>query len=222
MQGPVRAWDVLTNPSSIGTGSSPLGSLDTLPSEYMSFQDDIMFLGHVRASIGGKPGASMIDVTDPKKLSAKGHVWGRMDLSSRNDDQFTIGIGNVLVIADDQAPYHGWFTAVRQAAPDTQAPIVDTVIPKQAEVVPVTSRIGITFSDNIELATVNAASFIVRPVGGQPLPGKFGLRMGVVNFDPDEDLKPGTTYEVILPKGGIADLAGNTLASEHKSTFATK
>lgn len=222
MQGPVRAWDVLTNPSSIGTGSSPLGSLDTLPSEYMSFQDDIMFLGHVRASIGGKPGASKIDVTDPKKLSATGHVWGRMDLSSRNDDQFTIGIGNVLVIADDQAPYHGWFTAVRQAAPDTQAPIVDTVIPKQAEVVPVTSRIGITFSDNIELATVNAASFIVRPVGGQPLSGKFGLRMGVVNFDPDEDLTPGTTYEVILPKGGIADLAGNTLASEHKSTFATK
>ena len=59
---------------------------------------------------------------------------------------------------------------------------------------------------------MNAASFIVRPVGGQPLPGKYGLRMGVVNFDPDQDLQPGTTYEVVLPKGGVADLVGNTLA----------
>jgi hypothetical protein len=69
---------------------------------------------------------------------------------------------------------------------------------------------------------VSAASFIVRPVGGQPLAGKYGLRMSVVNFDPDEDLMPGTTYEVILPKGGIADLAGNTIATELKSTFSTK
>jgi hypothetical protein len=222
LQGPLRAWDVLTNPSSIGSGNSPIGTLSTGGSEYMSFQDDLMYLGHVRAEIGGKPGASKIDVLDPKKMSVKGRVWGRMDLKNKNDDQFTVGIGNVLVIADDQAPYHGWFTAVRQAAPDTLAPIVDTVIPKEGESVPVTSRIGITFSDNIELATVSAASFIVRPVGGQPLSGKFGLRMSVLNFDPDEDLQPGTTYEVVLPKGGIKDYAGNGISAEFKSTFTTK
>ncbi len=222
LQGPVRAWDVLTNPSSIGSGNSPIGSLNTGGSEYMSFQDDIMYLGHVREEISGKPGASQIDVSDPKKLTVKGRVWGRMDQGGKNDDQFTIGIGNVLVVADDQAPYHGWFTAVRQAAPDTTAPIVDTVIPKSGESVAVTSRIGITFSDNIELATVSPASFIVRPVGGQPIPGKFGLRMSVLNFDPDQDLMPGTTYEVVLPKGGIADLSGNGIAAEFKSTFTTK
>ena len=68
---------------------------------------------------------------------------------------------------------------------------------------------------------MNAASFIVRPVGGQALPGRYGVRMSVVNFDPDEDLQPGTTYEVVLPKGGIADYVGNTLATEWKSTFTT-
>jgi hypothetical protein len=188
----------------------------------MSFQDDLMYLGHVRAEISGTPGASKIDVSDPTKMAVKGRVWGRMDQGGKNDDQFTIGIGNVLVVADDQAPYHGWFTAVRQAAPDTIAPIVDTVIPKSGESVAVTSRVGITFSDNIELATVSAASFIVRPVGGQPIPGKFGLRMSVLNFDPDQDLMPGTTYEVVLPKGGVADLAGNGIAAEFKSTFTTK
>jgi hypothetical protein len=222
LQGPLRAWDVLSNPGDIGAGNTPLASVNTPGSEYISFQDDLLYLGHVRGEIGGKPGASMYNVVDPKKMSQVGRVWGRMDQSNKNDDQFTIGIGNVLVVADDQAPYHGWFTAVRQAAADTQAPIVDTVIPKEGEAVAVTSRIGITFSDNIELATVSAKSFIVRPVGGEPLTGKFGLRMSVLNFDPDEDLKPGTTYEVILPKGGVSDLAGNGIATDFKSTFTTK
>jgi hypothetical protein len=88
--------------------------------------------------------------------------------------------------------------------------------------VSVKSRIGISFTDNIELATVNGASFIVRPVGGQPLSGRYGLRMGVVNFDPDQDLQPGTTYEVVLPEGGVADLVGNGIAAEFKTTFTTQ
>ena len=99
---------------------------------------------------------------------------------------------------------------------------MDTVIPGNGATGNSTkSRVGVTFSDNIELATVNAASFIVRPVGGQALPGRYGVRMSVVSFDPDGDLQPGTTYEVVLPKGGIADYVGNTLATEWKSTFTT-
>jgi hypothetical protein len=90
-----------------------------------------------------------------------------------------------------------------------------------ATAVSVKSRVGVTFSDTIELATVNAASFIVRPVGGQALAGKWGIRMGVVNFDPDQDLQPATTYEVVLPAGGVADLVGNRLATEWKTTFTT-
>jgi hypothetical protein len=86
----------------------------------------------------------------------------------------------------------------------------------------VKSRIGLSFTDNIELATVNAASFIVREVGGAPLKGTWGSRMGVVNFSPNEDLKPATTYEVVLPKGGITDLVQNGIAEEFKSTFTTK
>jgi hypothetical protein len=155
-------------------------------------------------------------------MRVTGRIWGRLNLGALNDDQFPLPIGNLLVIGDDQSPYHGWFIAVHQAEPDTKPPVVDTVIPNNnATGVSTKSRIGITFSDNIELATVNAASFIVRPVGGQPLAGKWGSRMGVVNFDPDADLQPGTTYEVVLPRGGLADLVGNTLATEFRSTFTT-
>jgi hypothetical protein len=45
--------------------------------------------------------------------------------------------------------------------------------------------------------------------------------MGVINFDPDGDLLPGTTYEVVLAKGGVTDYVGNPLATEWKSTFTT-
>jgi hypothetical protein len=218
----LKAWDVLSNPRSIGSGSSPIGSLATEESEYMAFQDDYMFLGHVRAEIGGTPGASKIAVADPRSMRVVSRIWGRLDRADKNDDQFPLPIGNLLVIGDDQSPYHGWFMAVHQVEPDTKPPVVDTVIPNNgATGVSTRSRIGVTFSDNIELATVNAASFIVRPVGGQPLPGKWGARMSVLNFDPDQDLHPSTTYEVVLPKGGIADLVGNTLATEWKSTFTT-
>jgi hypothetical protein len=112
---------------------------------------------------------------------------------------------------------------VHQTAPDSTPPVVDTVIPKNATTgVSTKTRIGITFSDNIELATLNAASLIVRPMGGQPLAGKIGVRMGVVSFDPDQDLQAGTTFEVVLPQGGLADLVGNTLAAEFRSTFTTQ
>ncbi len=70
--------------------------------------------------------------------------------------------------------------------------------------------------------TVNAASFIVRPVGGEPIKGVWGSRMGVINFSPNEDLKPATTYEVVLPKGGITDLVENAISDDFKSTFTTK
>ena len=138
----------------------------------MSFQDDYMFLGHVRTEIGGTPGASKINVADPRNMKITSRIWGRLT-SDKNDDQFTIPIGNLLVIGDDQSPYAGWVIAVHQTEPDSKPPVIDTVIPaNNATDASTKSRIGLTFSDNIELATVNSASFIVRPVGGQPLPGK--------------------------------------------------
>jgi hypothetical protein len=219
--GPVRVWDVLTNPKSIGTGTTPIAKFNNEYAEYSVFSDDYLFIGHARQEISQSPGASKITFQDPKNMKVVNRIWGRMD-TTWNDDQFILPMANLVVITDDQSPYKGWVIGVHQTAPDTTAPVVDTVIPNdKATAVSTKSRIGVTFSDNIELATVNAASFIVRPVGGQALAGKYGVRMGVVNFDPDEDLQPATTYEVVLPKGGIADFVGNTLAADWKSTFTT-
>ena len=218
---PLRVWDVLSDPRNIGSGSSPIAQMNHGGAEYMSFSDNYLFLGHVRTEISGTPGASKIKLSDSGSMQLESTVWGRQDRNGLNDDQFTIPFGNLLVLGDDQAPYAGWVIAAHDTEPDSTPPVVDTVIPKDQSTVSTSSRIGISFTDNIELATVNSASFIVRKVGGQPLSGKYGLRMGVVNFDPDEELEPGTEYEVVLPAGGIADYVGNTLGTEWKSTFTT-
>jgi hypothetical protein len=221
MLGPIRVWDVLTNPKNIGSGSSPIATFNNEYAEYSVFSDDYLFIGHARQEIGNSPGCSKITFSDPKSMKVVDRIYGRMD-TTYNDDQFPLPMGNLVVLTDDQSPYRGWTIAVHQTAPDTTPPVVDTVIPgNNTTAVSVKSRVGVTFSDNIDLATVNEASFILRPVGGQALTGRYGVRMSVVNFDPDQDLQSGTTYEVVLPKGGIADYVGNTLATEWKSTFTT-
>ncbi len=220
LQSPLRAWDVLTDPYNIGKADMPLSSVTTPGSEYLSFGDNHLFLGRLRPD----GGATVYDVTDPAKgIIKQSTVWGRLDLGGVNDDQFSIMIGNLLVLGDDQEPYAGTVIAQWAADPDKMAPIVDTVIPKDKTTgQSVKSRIGISLTDNIEFVTVNAASFIVRPMGGEPLKGTWGSRMGVINFSPNEDLQPATTYEVVLPKGGVTDLVGNAIAEDFKSTFTTK
>jgi len=223
MQTPVRVWDVLSDPTNLGSATAPLGSLTTEKSEYMSFADNWLYLGHLRTGAGPGPGASKIDLTDLKNMKIVDRVWGRMDRPTINDDQFTIQIGNLLVMSDDQAPYYGSVIGVCATAPDTLPPAVDTVIPKDGSMGnSVKSRIGITFTDNLEIATINDASVIVRPMGGQQIAGHWGLYMGVLNFQPEQPLQPKTTYEVILPKGGLTDLVGNALAADFHSTFTTQ
>ncbi len=216
LQGPVRAWDVLSDPLDIGL--TPDGTLNTDASEYVSFSDGYLFLGHLRPNAG----VSKIDVTDVTKMSIESRVWGRLEFTN-GDDQFTLAIGSLIVMADDELPYRGMTIGVHSTKPDTTPPIVDSVVPKDgAKAQSVKSRIGFSFTDNIELATVHPGSLIVRPTGGEPISGKWGLYMGILNFDPDEELLPATTYEVELPAGGVKDLVGNGIAAAFKSTFTTK
>jgi hypothetical protein len=84
------------------------------------------------------------------------------------------------------------------------------------------SRIGISFTDSIELATADRRSLIVRPVGGEPIAGNWGVYTTLLNFDPEGDLQPGTTYEVVLPAGRLTDYVGNGIAEQFISTFTTR
>lgn len=224
---PIRVYDVLSDPTDIAlvNGSRPGGYW-----EYMSFQDGYMFAGRIRPN----PGADKINVENLANFAWDSSIVGRVDLSGgaapENDDQFTVAVGNLLILSDDQlatvgpnaGKSAGTIIAVHDTEPDTTPPFVDTVIPRDgATGQALTTRVGISFTDNIELATVDTRSFIVRPVGGAALPGTFSVTMSVLNFEPAVPLEPATTYEVVLPAGGVKDYVGNGVG-EFMSTFTTQ
>lgn len=218
LQSPFRTYDVTSDPYSIQL----LGSSQTVPSEYMSFGDGRLLLGSLRTAAGGIGGVVIYDIQNPNALTQLAHIPARAN--SQADDQFSVKIGNLLVLSDDQAlGESGAFLAPIATTVDTIAPQVMQVQPVDGALgQALTSRVGISFSDQIEFASVDASSLIVRPLlGGPAVPGRFGVLHTVVSFAPDAPLQPNTTYEVVLPAGGVTDLVGNALSSTFTSTFRT-
>ena len=141
---------------------------------------------------------------------------GSSGIAGRDED-FAHVLGNLVFVGDD----HGVGSALipHQIAPDTTGPKVDWVHPGNGAVNQlVTSRVGLSMSDSIDLDSVTSATFIVRPHLGAPLPGRYSVQMGLVNFSPDTPLQPGTTYDVIV--SGMRDLAGNP-GPAFQSSFTT-
>jgi hypothetical protein len=228
LQSPLRAWDVLSDPTDIGDAAAPSATMPNsaftsfdppyaAASEYVSFADGYLYLGHLRPEAG----VSKINIKNMASMSIERRIWGRLEFTN-GDDQFSIQVGSLLVLADDELPYRGMTIAAHSTEPDSAPPAVDTMVPKAGTTgYSKKASIGLSFTDNLELATVNPRSVIVRPMGGEPISGTYGLYMGVLNFDPDEALLPNTTYEVVLPKDGVKDLVGNGIAAEYTSTFTT-
>ncbi len=212
---PLRFFDVMTDPTTITT---VLEGMETEDSEYVSFGDDQMFLGLLRPNSG----AIRYDITDLSAPVELDKIEGR-DLTF-NDDQFTLKVGNLLVLSDDQLTlmgHAGTFIAVESTEPDTTPPRVVTIWPPDGTEVPPTTSIGLSFSDQIELATVGPPSFQLRDADGNCIAGTWGHLPTVINFQPEAPLQPGT-YELVLPAGGITDLGGNAIADEYRSTFTVQ
>jgi YVTN family beta-propeller protein len=212
LQSPLRIYDVTSDPANIQL----VKSMSTASSEYLNFGDDILYLGLLRPN----PGALKYDISNPLSPVLLGKVEGRTNLLG-NDDQFTVPIGNLLVLSDDQAEF-GSIIAVSSAARDTKPPRVAHVNPVDgATNQPLTSRIGLSFSDQIDFRSVNPNTILIRPVGGQPLAGNWSLMHTIVNFWPDQPLQSNTLYEILLPAGGVTDLVGNPVTQPFRSVFST-
>jgi DNA-binding beta-propeller fold protein YncE len=144
---------------------------------------------------------------------------GTSGISGRDEDFGTV-FGNLVMVASDHPV--GSAILPHQTAPDTTGPSVNMVSPKNnSSNQALTSRIGITVTDHVDLRTVSSSSFIVRPVGGSALPGKYSGQGGILNFSPDVPLAAGTTYEVVVPAGGMTDDAGNAVPTTFVSRFTT-
>jgi PKD repeat protein len=135
------------------------------------------------------------------------------------DWDFAVPLGNLVFQGNDHS---GSALVVQNAEPDTTGPVVNMVNPPPGKLnCALTTRVGLTFTDSIDLGTVNEHTVKVRAIGGSVVTGRYSHQTGIVNFWPDEPLQPDLTYEVYLPAGGVKDFAGNGLGTTHSSFFAT-
>jgi YVTN family beta-propeller protein len=164
-----------------------------------------------------------VDVSNPQQhveVGRGGMFPPGSDDEAHSDHGQVAPFGNLLFIGND----HGSGSAfmVHDTAPDTTKPVVRQVSPADgARQQALSSRIGLGLSDSILPESVHAGSFIVRPIGGNTLPGTYSVQLGIVNFSPAQPLAPNTTYEVFLPAGGVKDYAGNAIGSDYRATFTT-
>ncbi len=188
--------------------------LDSVPiggrGGYVTIQDG-------RAHVGASEHYALVDVHDPAGYTLLGTVASGVE---GTDEDFATVLGNLTLISDDHG--HGSFLVPHQAEPDTTGPAVTMLHPPDGALnQALTTRVGVTFSDQIDLSSLHPGSFTVQPLGGAPLAGSYSVQTGIVNFAPAEPLLPATVYEVIIPAGGVQDYAGNPIAATFRATFAT-
>lgn len=164
-----------------------------------------------------------VDVSNPLNHVevGRGSILREDDPNFSHSDNGQVAMfGNLVFVGNDHGSGSGF--VVHAVDPDATRPEVKQVSPANgAKQQALTSRVGIGMTDSIRPESVNANTFIVRPVGGNTLAGTYSVQLGIVNFHPEQALQPGTIYEVFLPANGVKDYAGNAIGADYKSTFNT-
>jgi len=134
-----------------------------------------------------------------------------------DDEDFAVALGNIMFVGDDHGT--GSTLVAHQAEPDTLGPWVEWVHPADgATAQAVTSRVGLSISEIFDLDSANPATFILRPVGGTAVGGKYSKQHHLLNFSPNQPLQPNTAYEVVVT--GLRDHNGN-MGAPFTSRFTT-
>ena len=172
---------------------------------YLVIQDDFVHLGnsshYLKISLNDKKSVGKAFFNEPK-----------------SDMDFVQVIGNMYTIGCDHG--YGIKLFAHQTVPDTKAPIVNMVDPPDGAVFqPATTRIGLTFSDQVDFSTVGKETIVIQTEDGEKVEGFYALQTGIVNFYPINGLQPGKTYEVRVR--GIKDYSGNEMEETFVSRFST-
>lgn len=141
----------------------------------------------------------------------------------------TVYIGTITTGAKDHsanrlaADYVWSFTTGARA--DTTAPTVTgTVNANGATNVAINTRIGATFSEAMDPATVTGATFTLREtVAGTAVAGGVTYSGVSAAFAPSANLAPSTRYTVTIKGGvnGAKDLAGNPMVNDYVWSWTT-
>lgn len=144
--------------------------------------------------------------------------------AARASTEIAIPIGNLAFIGNsDSDVTHptGWLIP-HDTAPDNRPPVVNAVRPVDNESnVATSTMIGVSFTDLLDTPSISTSSVIIRPVGGSAIAGTYSNMGGIVNFSPSQPLLTGTTYEVVIPAGGVKDSQGNAVNVSRTFRFST-
>jgi hypothetical protein len=176
---------------------------------YLSFQDGFIHYGQTGSY-------KKLSFSDPNNVA----ILGNTHLPGHDADHGQVTpFGNLVFIGNDHGS--GSALVVHQKAPDTTAPAIDWSFPANSAVnVRNDTTIGVTFSDNMDPATLRGANVRLETVGGTAVTGTSTYLFNTMHFRSNTPLAEDTTYRFTISTG-VKDVMGNALAADHQITFAT-
>lgn len=132
-----------------------------------------------------------------------------------------MGSNAITVTASDPSGRVGSKTLVVTRVPDITPPNVSTTSPLNgATGIAVESSILAIFSEPVDPATINAATFFVRDASNNPVGGVVTSAGNQATFTPFNPLAPSTVYTATVGSG-VKDLIGLTVPADHAWSFTT-
>jgi hypothetical protein len=184
---------------------------------YVQTQDEYVFTS--RHKINMETLTAELELDEVGNNRPAGSVTGPLDVS-----QYKLPLGNLLVTgAYSFGDRDGVGVWCHQAQPDTRSPYVGYHFPRPNQTnYPLGAPVSLIIAETLESFTIiNGETIILRPVGGDPLEAWVSFSHdGVLTVTPYDYLEPDTTYELIVPDGGIKDAAGNGIEG-YSFTFST-
>jgi hypothetical protein len=178
---------------------------------YIFRHEDLLFQGESNF-------AAVYDFSDPSDL----RELQRFDLQGDLDTVTPIGPLAVLSVDEKGEPGVATTVVPWTDQPDARGPVVSLSFPQDGDLhVPLGARIGLSFDELLESASVHPGSVRVWDQDGVAVPGRFNVQESIVNFTPDQVLLAETTYFVEVPADGVADSAWNGTGETWRMAFST-
>ncbi len=175
---------------------------------YCSYQDHFVFCGQ------SSNGFYKIDVSDEANPVPAGN--GAFAVGDPDMDFATV-LGNLVFVSNDHTGGPQGAFVPHQPDPDLRPPEVVAAYPAPGSLyIPLATRFTVFFSDDIDLATVEPSTFLVRSVSdGAIVPGVFARSsLNAISFSPDAPLRENETYVITLRPNGMTDVAGNGIPED--------
>jgi hypothetical protein len=180
------------------------------PASYGSIQDEFLHYGgkeyYQKVDISNELAPSVVQkVTLDRPDTDHGQAWA---------------FGNLVYIGNDHGT--GSVLAPHAMEPDTNPPLMIRAFPADGTThVPSTSRISLSFSDNLDFSSVGPESVEIVKVGGGVVDGIYNYWSNTVQFGPNTPWEADSEYQITIRAGGVRDVVGNPVASDTVVVFST-